>query len=35
MSHEIAERPWEKISADLYTIDGKNYLIIVDYFSNF
>jgi len=35
MSHEIAERPWEKIGADLYIIDGKDYLIIVDYFSNF
>ena len=35
MSHEVAERPWEKIGTDLYTIDGKEYLIIVDYFSNF
>ena len=35
MSHELAERPWEKIGADLYTIDGKDYLIVVDYFSNF
>ncbi|KAK3728415.1 hypothetical protein QZH41_002784 [Actinostola sp. cb2023] len=25
MSHEIAERPWEKIGTDLYTIDGKEY----------
>ncbi|XP_031560474.1 uncharacterized protein K02A2.6-like, partial [Actinia tenebrosa] len=35
MSHEIAERPWEKIGADLFTIDGKDYLVMVDYFSNF
>ncbi|KAK3746435.1 hypothetical protein QZH41_012149 [Actinostola sp. cb2023] len=35
MSHEIAERPWEKIGTDLYTIDGKEYLIVDDYFSNF
>ena len=35
MSHEIAERPWEKIGTDLYTIDGNDYLIAVDYFSNF
>ena len=35
MSHEITERPWEKIGTDLYTIDGQDYLIVVDYFSNF
>ncbi|KAK3737985.1 hypothetical protein QZH41_001000 [Actinostola sp. cb2023] len=35
MSHEIAERPWEKIGTDLHTIDGKEYLIVIDYFSNF
>ena len=35
MSHEIAERPWEKIGTDLYTIDGNDYLIVVDYVSNF
>ena len=35
MSHEITERPWEKIGADLYTIDGQDYLIVIDYFSNF
>ena len=35
MSHEIAERPREKISTDLYTIHGKDYLIVVEYFSNF
>lgn len=35
MSHEIAERPWEKIGTDLYTINGQDYLIVVDYFSNF
>lgn len=35
MSHEIAECPWEKIGTDLYTIDGNEYLIVVDYFSDF
>lgn len=34
MIHEIAERLWEKIGTDLYTIDETNYLIVVDYFSN-
>ena len=31
MSHEIAERPWEKIGTDLYTISGQDNLIIVDF----
>ncbi|KAK3717088.1 hypothetical protein QZH41_008699, partial [Actinostola sp. cb2023] len=35
MSHVIAERPWKKIGTNLYTIDGKEYRIVVDYFSNF
>ena len=35
MSHKPTDRPWEKIGADIYTIFGKDYLIIVDYFSNF
>ena len=32
MSHEIAEHLWEKIGTDLYTIDGQDYLIVVDKF---
>lgn len=35
LSHEISDRPWEKFGIDLYTIDGQDYLIMVDYFSNF
>lgn len=35
MSHEISDRPWEKVGKDLYTIDGHDHLIVVDCFSNF
>jgi IS30 family transposase len=35
MSHEVPQRPWQKIGVDLFTIHGKDYLITVDYFSNF
>lgn len=35
MSHDPTDRPWEKVAVDIYTIDGKDYLITVDYFSNF
>ena len=35
MSHEITERPWEKVGADIFTIGDNNYLVLVDYYSNF
>ena len=35
MSHDIPERPWEKIGADLFTYKNKDYLITVCYKSNF
>ena len=35
MSHEPTDRPWEKIGADIFTIHGKDYLVLVDYYSNF
>ena len=33
--HEIPSRAWEKVATDIFTIDARNYLITVDYFSNF
>ena len=35
MSHEVPERPWEKVGVDCFELDRKDYLITVDYFSNF
>ena len=34
-SHDVPDRPWEKIGVDLFELDKKHYLITVDYFSNF
>ena len=31
--HEIPPLPWEKLGTDSFTFGGKDYLIIVDYFS--
>ena len=34
-SHELADRPWEKVGVDLMSVKNYDYLITVDYFSNF
>ena len=33
--HEILGKPCEKVSMDLYRIKGKDYLIVVDYLTDF
>ncbi|XP_064600844.1 uncharacterized protein K02A2.6-like [Liolophura sinensis] len=35
ISHEILSRPWEKVGCDLFEFDGKDYLILVDYYSDY
>lgn len=34
-SHEVPSQPWQKIGTDIFTIQGRNYLVTVDYFSQF
>ena len=33
--HEVPCRPWQKVGSDIFTINGRNYLITVDDFSQF
>ncbi|XP_028404073.1 uncharacterized protein K02A2.6-like [Dendronephthya gigantea] len=33
--HAIPERPWEKVGCDLFEYDESDFLLTVDYFSNF
>lgn len=33
--HKITDRPWAKVGTDLFSFEGRDYLITVDYFSNF
>jgi len=35
MSHEIPNRQWEKVGMDLFQVNGRDYHLIVDYYSNF
>ena len=35
ISREVPSCPWEKIAADIFTLDGKDYLVTIDYYSNF
>lgn len=35
ISHETPSRPWEKVGVDLFYLDGKDYLLTVDYYSDF
>ena len=35
MSHELSDRPWEKVGVDIFELKGQFFLILVDYFSNF
>ena len=33
--HEIPDRPWQKLGMDFFDLQGKCYILICDYFSNF
>ena len=35
MAHELPDRPWAKIGTNLFSLDGIDYRITVDYFSNY
>ena len=33
--HEVPSRPWKQVGVDLFELNKKEYLITVDYYSNF
>ena len=35
MSHKMSGRPWESVRVDIFTINNKQYLCIVNYHSKF
>ena len=35
LTHEIPSRPWSKLGIDLFSIRGKDYMVTVDFYSDF
>ena len=35
MSHEVCDRPWEKVGTDIFEFNSQFYLVTVGYFSKF
>ena len=35
ITHDLPERPWQKIGVDLFTLDSVDYLCCVDYYSDY
>ena len=35
MGQDVPSRPWERVATDLFTWDNKDFLVTVDYYSNF
>ena len=33
--HDVPHGPWQTVAIDVFTIRGRNYLVTVDYYSNF
>ena len=35
MSHDIPQRTWENVAVDLFTLNQRDYLVTVDYYSGY
>lgn len=35
LKHDIPERPWTKVGTDLFTLNSKDFVIVIDYTTNF
>ena len=35
IDHEILQRPWDAVCSNMFSLNNKNYLFIVGYYSKF
>ena len=35
VKHAIPDRPWQKLACDILTLDGKDFIVTVDYYSDY
>ena len=35
VNHPIPNLPWEMVASDLFTLDGRDYVLVIDYHSNY
>ena len=35
LAQEILQKPWSKVATDLFSINGDNLVVVVDYYSSF
>ena len=34
-THQIPDRPWSRLAADLFTLQSKEYIVLVDHYSDY
>ena len=34
-SHQLPDRPWSRVAADQFILHGKEYIVLVDFYSDF
>ena len=35
LSHELPDRPWSRVAADQFKLHGKDYIVLVHFYSDF